>query len=120
MAKVEVWPTIQAERKALADDLEAVPEERWNTPSLCSEWTVRDALAHMTATAKIGGPQFFGKLITSGFSLKRVQAKDIAIEKGGSPADTLTRFRGVVGSTKHPPGPVDTWLGEVIVHAEDI
>ena len=23
-------------------------------------------------------------------------------------------------STKHPPGPNDTWLGEVLIHAEDI
>lgn len=37
-----------------------------------------------------------------------------------SPADTLTRFRGVVSSSKHPPGPSDTWLGETVVHAEDI
>jgi uncharacterized protein (TIGR03083 family) len=26
----------------------------------------------------------------------------------------------VESSRKHPPGPLDTWLGEVIVHAEDI
>jgi len=26
----------------------------------------------------------------------------------------------VLTSVKHPPGPADTWLGETIVHAEDI
>jgi len=25
-----------------------------------------------------------------------------------------------VSSTKHPPGPIDSWLGEVLVHCEDI
>ncbi len=25
-----------------------------------------------------------------------------------------------MGSSKHPPGPPDTWLGETIVHSEDI
>src|SRR5207244_9597505 len=78
MAKADVWPTIHTERKALAGDLEALTDEQWGTPSLCGEWTVRDALAHMTATAKISPPQFFTKIITSGFSLKNVQAKDIA------------------------------------------
>jgi uncharacterized protein (TIGR03083 family) len=39
---------------------------------------------------------------------------------GSSPAETLAHFEGVVNSVKHPPGPSATWLGEVIVHAEDI
>ena len=120
MAKADVWPMIHGERKALAADLEALTDAQWETPSLCGDWTVRDALAHMTATAKISPPQFFTKIITSGFSLKNVQAKDIATERGGSPADTLARFQAEVNSSKHPPGPTDTWLGEVIVHSEDI
>jgi uncharacterized protein (TIGR03083 family) len=74
----------------------------------------------MTATAKISPPQFFGKMITSGFSLGKMQAKDISAEKGTSPAETLARFKAEVSSSKHPPGPSDTWLGEAIVHSEDI
>jgi len=120
MAKSDVWPTIHSERKALAADLEALTDEQWATPSLCTDWTVRDVLAHMTATAKISPPQFFGKMITSGFSLKNMQSKDIATERGSSPAETLARFTAEVSSSKHPPGPSDTWLGETIVHAEDI
>lgn len=120
MAKVDVWTTIPAERKALADDLSSLTDEQWDTKSLCSEWTVRDVLAHMTATAKISPGTFFGKLISSGFSLARVQAKDIARERGSSPADTLANFKAVVGSKKHPPGPNDTWLGEVVIHSSDI
>ncbi len=120
MAKSDVWPTIHSERKALAADLEALTDEQWATPSLCTDWTVRDVLAHMAATAKISPPQFFGKMITSGFSLKSMQSKDIATERGSSPAETLARFTAEVSSSKHPPGPTDTWLGETIVHAEDI
>jgi uncharacterized protein (TIGR03083 family) len=120
MAKADVWPMIHGERKALAADLEGLTDAQWETPSLCGDWTVRDALAHMTATAKISPPQFFTKIITSGFSLKNVQSKDIATERGASPAETLARFQAEVNSSKHPPGPTDTWLGEVIVHSEDI
>src|SRR5207244_10016078 len=69
MAKADVWPTIHTERKALAGDLEALTDEQWGTPSLCREWTVRDALAHMTATAKISPPQFFTKIITTACGL---------------------------------------------------
>jgi len=32
----------------------------------------------------------------------------------------MSNFEAVLTSVKHPPGPSDTWLGETIVHAEDI
>jgi uncharacterized protein (TIGR03083 family) len=120
MDKTEIWPVIHAERRALATDLGALGQEQWASPSLCGSWTVRDVLAHMTATAKMTPPAFFAKLAGSGFSFGRLQEKNIAAEKGTTPADTLRRFEAELISRKHPPGPVDSWLGETIVHAEDI
>jgi uncharacterized protein (TIGR03083 family) len=120
MANVDIWPMIHAERRALGADLESLSDAQWATPSLCEEWTVHDVVAHMTASTRITFTALFGKFITSGFSLKKMQDKDIAVERGTSPADTLARFKAQVTSTKHPPGPNDTWLGETIIHAEDI
>lgn len=117
---MEIWPVVHAERAALAADLKGLTEEQWSRPSLCGRWTVRDVLAHMTATAKITPASFFPKMAMSGFSLARLQDKDISVEKGSSPADTLARFEAVTASVKGPPGPADTMLGETIVHAEDI
>lgn len=120
MAGADVWPTIDDERKALASDLEALGAAQWETASLAAAWTVRDVVAHMTATSKLGGPKFFVKLAGSGFSLGRLQARDIKVERGLSPAETLSRFKAQLDSRGRPPGPVDTMLGEVIVHSEDI
>jgi uncharacterized protein (TIGR03083 family) len=120
MEKSEIWPTIQTERAALAADLEPLKEPDWETPSLCPDWTVRDVVAHMTGTAKISPGSFVGKLVTSGFSLKKLQEKDIAELRGDAPTDTLANFKAEVNSSKHPPGPTDTWLGEAIVHSEDV
>ena len=117
---MELWPTVHAERRALADDLAGLGEDQWASASMCEGWTVRDVLAHMTATAKISTLAFFPKLVGSGFSLTRMQEKDLARERGTSGADTLGNFRAIVDSSKHPPGPNVTWLGETIVHAEDI
>jgi uncharacterized protein (TIGR03083 family) len=117
---MDTWPTIHAERRALAADMRTVTGDQWDTPSLCSNWTVRDVLAHMTAAATLTPPSFFGKLISSGFSFDKVQESGVAAQRGSSPAETLAHFEGVVDSVKHPPGPNATWLGEVIVHAEDI
>ena len=120
MDKNDIWPVIRAERTALAGDLETLSDEQWSSASLCDRWPVRDVVAHMTATARITPPVFFAKLAGSGFSLTRLQDKDIAVERGATPADTLARFEAIETSVKHPPGPADTWLGETIVHAEDI
>ena len=97
MPGVDIWPVVHSERSALASDLAALTEEQWSTPSLCSTWSVRDVLAHMTATAKVTPASFFPKLIGSGFSFDRMQAKDIAAESGSSGADTLSRFEGAQG-----------------------
>jgi len=120
MEKSAIWPTIHTERAALAADLEPLQEPDWETPSLCPDWTVRDVVAHMTGTAKISPGSFVGKLVTSGFSLKKLQEKDIAELRGDAPTETLANFKAEVNSSKHPPGPTDTWLGEAIVHSEDV
>jgi uncharacterized protein (TIGR03083 family) len=120
MPKVEVWPTVHDERKSLAADLDGLDDAGWGTTSLCSGWTVQDVVAHLTAMSKLSGASFFPRLLASGFSLTRMQAKDIAAEKGPSPADTLARFKASVESTGRPPGPLDTMLGEVIVHSADV
>jgi uncharacterized protein (TIGR03083 family) len=120
VAKTDVWAVIHAERKALADQLEGIGDEAWGTRSSCPDWSVQDVLAHMTATSKLSTASFFPKLIGSGFSLKKLQAKDIARERGSSGPEALAGFTARVDSTGRPPGPLATMLGEVIVHSEDI
>lgn len=117
---MDIWPVVHAERKALTSDVTPVDASRWSTPSLCSNWTVRDVLAHMTATASMTPVSFFGKMAGSGFSFEKVQAKGIAGALGASPADTLANFSAVAGGKGRPPGPLDTILGETLVHSEDI
>jgi uncharacterized protein (TIGR03083 family) len=114
------WPTIHAERVALADDLENLTPDQWSTPSLCAGWTVADVLAHQVSTAKMTPGAFFARFAGSGFSFTRFAQKGIAAEGAAGPAATLQELRRVQTWTKAPPGPKDTWLGEAIVHAEDI
>jgi uncharacterized protein (TIGR03083 family) len=117
MDKPQIWPTIHAERAALAADLEGLSDAQWATPSLCSEWTVKDVLAHMTATAEMTPLKFLPKMLGSGFRLTKLQNKDIARVEAG---DVLAQFNAAVNRSTAPPGPVDTWLGETLIHASDI
>lgn len=117
---MDIWPVVHAERKALATDLSGLDASQWSTISLSTDWTVRDVVAHMTATAKVTPGGFFPKLASNGFSFSKMQAKDIAKEAGSSTADTLANFEAIITSTKRPPGPQATMLGETIVHSQDI
>jgi uncharacterized protein (TIGR03083 family) len=120
VATADPWPAIHAERQALIADLEPLAEDRWTTPSLCDGWSVRDVLAHMTATAQMTPPKFFAGLIGAGFSFNKMTAKDVARQQGSSPVDTLARFKDQSGATTHPPGPIDAMVGEAVIHSEDI
>jgi uncharacterized protein (TIGR03083 family) len=115
-----IWPTIHAERQALADDLAELAPQQWQTPSLCSEWTVHDVLAHMLATATMTPPRFLVRMAAAGFRFHTFTAADVAAHGAHGPAATLAAFRAAVGRESAPPGPKDTWLGEAFVHAEDI
>jgi uncharacterized protein (TIGR03083 family) len=120
VASSDPWPMIHTERRALIADLEPLTEAQWATPSLCAGWSVRDVLAHMTATAKMTPPRFFARFAGSGFRFNAMVAKEVAVEAGDSPADALGRFKAQLDSTTHPPGPIDAMLGEAVLHGEDI
>ena len=116
----DLWAAVRPEREALAADLETIDEAVWTTPSLCLGWTVRDVLAHMTALARMTPPKFFRKLLASRLNLTRLQASDIALEKGTTVDETLARFRGVAANRNGLLGQQKTLLGETLMHAEDI
>lgn len=114
------WPVIHAERAALVEDLNGLDPDQWATPSLCGGWSVHEVLGHLTATAAMTPPRFFGRMIASGFRFERMARRNIDAETANGPAVTLARFWELRDASSGPPGPVDSWLGETLVHAEDI
>jgi uncharacterized protein (TIGR03083 family) len=115
----DLWATIAAERGALASDLAGLAPAQWDTPSLCAGWTVRDIVAHLSATASLNPATFLLNMAKAGFNFDRFANGQIAKHRGADPADTLAEFRGLQNSTSAPPGPKTSWLGEVVVHGED-
>lgn len=120
MATTSPWPLIHAEREALIADLGTLSNEQWATPSLCDDWTVRDVLGHMIATAKMTPPRFFVKMAAAGFSFNNMAAKGVAGEATANPVDGLANFRSRLRDTTAPPGPVEAMLGEAVIHPADI
>lgn len=116
----DLWGLVSAERGALAADLAQLDEAQWASRSLCEDWSVRRVVGHMTATASLTPLRFFGSFAASGFSFEKFANKEIDKHLGADNDATLDAFRAVQHSTSAPPGPKLSWLGEAIVHAEDI
>ena len=116
----EVWTTIAAERGALAEDLTDLTSAQWDTSSLCAGWTVRDIVAHLSATASMSPPKFFLGMAKAGFNFDKFANGQVSKHRGPNAAATLSEFRSLQNSTSAPPGPKTSWLGEVVVHGEDV
>ncbi len=116
----DITAMVQAERASLATFLETLSEEQWKHPSWCHKWNVQEVVGHLVAAANVKAPRFFLALIKSGFNFDKVVENDLKQYAVGTPAEVLARFKGIVSSTRKPPGPAYVALGEVMVHGEDI
>jgi uncharacterized protein (TIGR03083 family) len=116
----DIWATIHSERRALADDLDSLTPEQWETASLSEGWTVHDVLAHLLVLAGMTPFRFVARLAGAGFNFDRYADQGIAREKRPDPAQTLAAFRAMQERSTAPPGPQQTWVGEHFVHGEDI
>jgi uncharacterized protein (TIGR03083 family) len=116
----EIWPLVHAERAALAADLAHLTDEQWSTRSLCSDLSVREVLAHMTAGATLTGLRWFAGVVRCRFDFDKQVLMRLTEQLGDRPAETLDRFRSAATSRTKPPLPVIAMLGETIVHGEDI
>ncbi|GAA2425550.1 maleylpyruvate isomerase family mycothiol-dependent enzyme [Streptomyces coeruleofuscus] len=114
------WPLIHAERTALAADLADLTDEQWATSSLCTEFTVREVLAHLTAGASLNSLRWLAGVLRCRFDFDKQVAMRLAEQLGATPAETLERFRRAALNTIKPPLPAVAILGETIVHGEDI
>lgn len=58
MTYIDLPSAVTTEFLALADLVDSLPESRWDTPSLCSGWRVREVVAHMTMPVRYTASQF--------------------------------------------------------------
>lgn len=115
-----LWAMVRAERGALAEELAGLSSAQWGERSLCGEWTVEEVVAHLTAGASTGRLRWMVSVVRNRFDFGRHNDRQLARHLGNTPEETLQRFQAVVDSTVAPSGHTAAWLGEVVVHGQDI
>lgn len=117
---IDPWSAMHTERATLAEQLEDLSFEQWAHPSLCGRWTVEEVVAHLTAGASAGRLRWLTSVIGARFDFEVHNQRRMHEHRGIDPTETLQKFRQVVTSTTAASGHTSAWLGEIIVHAQDI
>ncbi len=115
-----LWVLAHAERTALAEDLSGLNADQWGHGTLCGQWDVEEAVAHLTAAASLNQWRWVRSMLGARFRVDVHNQRRMVEHRGSTPAETLDRFRAIIGSTTAPSGHTPAYLGEVVVHAQDI
>jgi uncharacterized protein (TIGR03083 family) len=96
---------IAAQRAELGEVLAGLPGPRWEEPTLCAGWRVREVVAHITMPFRYGGPRFMLELARSrgrfNVMSDRVARRDAARM---SPAELAAAVGSNAGHPWKPPG----------------
>lgn len=116
------WLAIETERRSLADLLDTLSAEQWESRSLCVEWRVRDVAAHVAMTPRAP------TLSTTITGMVRARGdlwafgRDVAIAHAQRPTDQIVEElrRDAARRTKPAFTSVQNLLMDALVHGQDI
>ncbi len=122
MDRDEIDAAVRIERLSLCDFLEGLDGAEWTAQSLCSAWTVRDVVAHLTVTTRATVPFVIKAAVKARGNFDRMAA-DVACDRARAfmPAELVAQLRESADSSQRMPGsgPMDP-LMDVLVHGQDI
>ncbi|MFH5877584.1 maleylpyruvate isomerase family mycothiol-dependent enzyme [Arthrobacter sp. NA-172] len=119
-SEAHLWALAHAERAALAQDLAGLSAEQWHHQTLCGQWDVEQVVAHLTAAASLNQWRWLRSMLGARLRPDVHNLRRLQEHLGNTPAETLARFRAVINSTTAPSSHTPAYLGEVVVHAQDI
>lgn len=115
-----LWALAHAERATLAEDLSGLSSAQWRHGTLCGRWDVEEVVAHLTAAASLNQWQWLRSMLGARFRPDVHNQRRMLEHRGRTAAETLDLFQSVIGNTTAPSGHTPAYLGEVLVHAQDI
>ncbi|MFK0232065.1 maleylpyruvate isomerase family mycothiol-dependent enzyme [Streptomyces vinaceus] len=120
--KAALKAAIAAERRELADLFDALRAEDWRAPSLCTGWTVREVVAHMSMGMRLSLPSTLGELLKARGDLHRMTDR---VARRDAAAHTTTELSAFLRDHAHHPwtppvGGLRAALGHDVVHGLDV
>ncbi|MFD0000523.1 maleylpyruvate isomerase family mycothiol-dependent enzyme [Nocardia sp. NPDC127526] len=114
---MNVRQMLESERGELVELLRSLSPDQWETPSLCTGWTVRDVVCHLqTDTVSLSSYGLLG--LRNRFSVNRVNAALVERFRQLPTAELVKRLDGRFGwFAKLSPGLA---LSDTFVHQQDI
>ena len=116
------WRVIEQQRLSLADLLDGLTDEQWNTPSLCDGWRVRDVAAHVALAPQAPSPLAMAvEAVRAGGRFHKLN-RDVSIRHAEEPGvDLVAELREHAASRRLPK--VTNYrniLFDILVHGQDI
>ncbi|MBE1546140.1 uncharacterized protein (TIGR03083 family) [Mycobacterium sp. OAS707] len=116
------WRVIEQERLSLADLLEGLTEDQWNSPSLCDGWRVRDVTAHVALAPQPPSPlTMVVEAVRAGGRFHKLN-HDVSVRHAEQPGvDLVAELREHAASRRLPPGTnYRNIVFDILVHGQDI
>jgi uncharacterized protein (TIGR03083 family) len=116
------WRVIEQERLSLADLLEGLSEDEWNTPSLCEGWRIKDVAAHVALAPQPPSPwTMLVEGLRAGGRFHKIN-HDFSVRHAEQPgADLVAELRQHASSRRLPKVTnVRNILFDILVHGQDI
>ena len=118
---MDYFPAIAAERLAVADMLDGLSPQQWETQSLCAGWNVRHVAAHLSVVLTRGMGTFLVAAIRAGGNLDRANTIVTSREATRAIPDIIGDLRANADSRFTPPTfGSEAPLTEVLLHGEDM
>ncbi|MFJ2238471.1 maleylpyruvate isomerase family mycothiol-dependent enzyme [Streptomyces sp. NPDC087859] len=117
----ELWQIVDRERATLADLLEGLRPEEWETRTRCGDWRVRDVAAHLTVAARFTYGQVVREMVRARCDWNRM-IHDSAVREAERPvAEIVANLRSIIGSRRLAPAtsPREPLI-DLLVHGQDI
>ncbi len=118
---MDLYALTAVERRRLVDALEDVSASEWLGPSLCSQWSRHQVLAHLTSLWEVTPARLLLALVQRGSLDRALDDVTQHLARRLSPTECLDSLRTHASSRRSPPflGP-GAPLTDIIVHGADI
>lgn len=117
----ELTALVRQGYQELADLLEGFRVERWDEPSLCEGWRVREVVAHMTMPVRYDQAAFMAELEAAGYDFTKL-SNTVAARDSSLPTETfVAQLRdGTMASWTPPEGGAMGALSHLVIHGLDV